>query len=293
MSLRFPNLPEPDAIDKSTFEAIFQRKIAKFKAEYPDYDNIVEGDPVWEMAEMSAYDELNLLQQINNTYRQTLILYATGTNLDNLVFNIGLTRLVKQEAVYDENGLLVTPEILETDEQLRRRYLLAWHALGLGTLGWYSFHALNSDPGVKDAYPKRTADGTVTVYIQSEGASGGVPDAALLKTVTDYLNVLRRRTLCDTLIIAGITTVSYQIEATISVPNELDRASILATVQAEAEAFAAENEAIGRDIPISRFYAVLSPEGVDGVTLNQPTASVTTTDSQVPVASSVAITLET
>ena len=293
MSLEFPNLPEPSIIDKSTFEAIVKRKIDKFKAEFPDYNNIVEGDPVWEMAEMSAYDELNLRQQMNNGYRQTLILYATGTNLDNLVFNIGLTRTVKQEAVYDENGLLVTPERLETDDQLRRRYLLAWHALGLGTLGWYSFHALNSDPNVKDAYPKRTADGTVTVYIQSEGENGGVPDAALLKTVTDYLNILRRRVLCDTLIIAGITTVTYQIEATISVPNELDKASILAMVKAEAESFAAENEVIGRDIPLSRFYAVLSPEGVNGVTLNQPTASLTTTDSQVPVASSVAITLET
>lgn len=293
MSLEFPNLPEPEIIDSTPFEAIFARKIALFRQLTDDYTNIVEGDPVYMMAQVAAYDELNLRKQINNAYQQTLIRYASGTNLDNLVANINLLRLVKAEAVYDENNLLVSPEILETDDQLRNRYLLAWHALGLGTFGWYKFHALNADPQVKDALAKNTADGTVTVYIQSEGPNGGVPDTALLETVRTYLNALRRRILCSTLLIEGITTLPYQIEATIAVPSELDKNALLVQVQQAAEAFADANEVIARDIPISRFYAVLSPEGVSGVTLTAPTANVVTTDSQVPVATAVRISLET
>lgn len=293
MSLEFPTLPEPEIIDQTTFEAIFARKIALFRQLADDYTNIVEGDPVYMMAQVAAYDELNIRKQINNAYQQTLIRYATGANLDNLVANINLRRLVKADAVFDENNVLVSPEILETDDQLRQRYLLAWHAIAPGSFGWYKFHALNADAQVKDAFAKNTADGTVTVYIQSEDPNGGVPDATLLETVRAYLNALQRRTLCDTLIIEGITTVSYEIDATIAVPNELDQVSLQVTVQQAAEAFADATEIIGRDIPLSRFYAVLSPEGVAGVTLNEPTANVTTTDSEVPVARAVRIRLET
>ena len=291
MTFQFPTLPKPDILDETAYEAILKRKLDLFRAKRPDYTNLVEGDLVYVMAEVAAYDELNMRKQMNNTYLQTLILFASGTNLDNLVANIGLTRQVKKKAVFDDNGVLIEPEVLETDDQLRQRYIISWHALGLGTFGWYKFHALNADVQVKDAFPKRTGDGQVTVYIQSEGANGGVPDAALLKTVTDYMEVLRRRTLCDTLVIAGITTVSYEIEAEIEVPHELNKDAVLAKVQAEAEAFAADNEVIDRDIPISKFYAVLSPEGVEGVTLSKPTANVTTTNSQVPIASSVTITV--
>lgn len=291
MTFQFPTLPKPDILDETAYEAILKRKLDLFRAKRPDYTNLVEGDLVYVMAEIAAYDELNMRKQMNNTYLQTIVIYATGTNLDNLVANINMVRQVKKEAVYDENGVLLEPEVLETDVQLRTRYLLAWHALGLGTFGWYKFHALNADVQVKDAFPKRTADGTVTVYIQSEGANGGVPDAPLLKTVTDYMNSLRRRGTCTTLIIEGITTVAYEIEAEIEVPHELDKDTVLARVQADTEAFAAENEVIDRNIPLSKFYAVLSPEGVEGVTLTKPTASVTTTESQVPLASSVTITV--
>ena len=62
-------------------------------------------------------------------------------------------------------------------------------------------------------------------------------------------------------------------------------------MQAIAEAFASDNEVIDRDIEISRLYVALSAvAGVAGVTLTKPTANVTTTDSQVPYATSVSIT---
>ena len=179
---------------------------------------------------------------------------------------------------------------MEEDAALRLRAFLRWHSLTPGSFGHYKNHALNSSPEVKDAFPKNTSDGEVTVYIQSEAAGGGVPSATLLTTVRTYMNELRRRTLCDTLTISPITVVSYTIEAEITVPVELDRGTVLAEVQAAAEAFAAEVEVIDQDIPLSRFYAVLSPVGVSGVTLNQPTANITTNDSQVPHSTAITIT---
>ena len=49
-------------------------------------------------------------------------------------------------------------------------------------------------------------------------ANGGVPAQALLDTVEAYLEDIGRRTLCDTLVVAGITTVQYEIAAQITVP---------------------------------------------------------------------------
>ena len=119
----------------------------------------------------------------------------------------------------------------------------------------------------------------------------GCPDAALLTEVETYMNVLRRRTLCDTLEIEPITLVEYTIVAEITVEISLDNATVLAEVQAAAENFAEESEVIDQDISLSRFYAVLSPTGVSGVTLTSPTANITTTDSQVPHATAVTITV--
>lgn len=290
MTLVLPDLPPPSIIDESTYEEIFNSMIDEFREHQPSYTNIVEGDPVYSLAQRAAYRELNIRKQINNAYRQTLLPYATGANLDNVVANYGLTRLVKKEAVYDENGVLVEPEVLETDEQLRIRGWLVWSALGIGTFGKYKFHALQADPQVKDAFVKNTANGEVTVYVQSEDANGGVPAQALLDKVKAYLIDIGRRTLCDTLVVAGITTVQYEIAAQITVPPELNKTQVLKSVQAIAEDFASDNEVIDRDIEISRLYVALSAAGVAGVTLTKPTANVTTTDSQVPYATSVSIT---
>ena len=290
MTLVFPNLPDPNIIDPSTYEQIFNRKLTNFQNEYPQFTNVQEGDPLYELIQASAYDELNLRKRINNAYQQTLLQYATGTNLDHLVALIGLTRQIKEEAVFDNDGILVSPQVNETDDALRERGFLRWHSLSPGSFGHYKTHALNSSLQVRDAFPKNTSDGEVTIYLQSEATGGGVPSAALLTTVRTYMNELSRRTLCDTLVISPITLVEYQIQAEISVPLELDSAAVLAAVQVAAEAFALESEVIDEDIPLSRFYAVLSPAGVSGVTLAQPTANISTTDSQVPHATAVTIT---
>ena len=289
MSLIFPDLPPPEIIEEITYEAIFERRLMRFRAIAPTYTNLVEGDPVYMLIEAESYEELNLRERINNAYRQTNIIYATGSNLDNLVANINLTRQIKTPAVLDDVGNIETPAVLETDDQLRRRYLVAWHALGSATFGWYSFHGLQSSEQVKDTFPKRTGNGEVTVYIQAEG-NDPVPTTDLLTTVRAYMNHLDRRILCDTLVIAPITKVEYQITAEITIENELNAQGTLNTVIAAITEFTEEQEGINKDIALSRIYAILNPDGVSNVSLTSPTANIITTDSQVPVATSIMIT---
>ena len=128
--LDFPDLPTPEIIDTSTYEEILARKLEKFRQLAPGYTNIVEGDPIYMMAQVSAYDELNLRKQINNAYRQTNILYATGTNLDYLVANVNLVRQVKQEAVYDSNGVLQSPKFWK--RTISYASVIFWHGMRWG-----------------------------------------------------------------------------------------------------------------------------------------------------------------
>ena len=104
MTLVFPKLPEPEILDRSTFEQVFNRKLTNFRTAYPQFTNVLEGDPLYVLIQDSTYDELVLRQRINNAYLQTLLQYATGTNLDHIVALLGLTRQIKEEAVSTMTG---------------------------------------------------------------------------------------------------------------------------------------------------------------------------------------------
>ena len=132
---RFAHLPPPSILDKRTFEEVYDAILAFYNTAYPAFSNSVEGDPVWAALQTAAFVALNAVQQTNDAFLQTQLLYATGTNLDVLAGNYGIVRLVKVAEVRDADGIVITPEVLETDTQLRARAFLQWGRLGCRN-GW-------------------------------------------------------------------------------------------------------------------------------------------------------------
>lgn len=287
---RFLHLLAPSVLDKRTFEEMYTEILDYFNTAFPEFSNPVEGDPVWACLQTAAFVALNAVQQTNDAYLQTQILYATGDNLDILAANYGVVRQVKVEEVLDVNGEVETPEVLETDSQLRARAFLQWAGLGVGTNGWYQRHALAASNDVKNTQTVRVSAGDVTVYVQSEEDAGGVADAALQTTVSDYLNHETRKILNDTLTIASITTVDYTITAEVEFRVGIDGTTALSDLEDLIDEWTAEQERIGNDIPLSRFYAALTPDTVQGVTLTSPTVNITAGDGQVPRATAITIT---
>ena len=287
---RFSHLPPPSILDKRTFEEVYDEILAFYNTAYPTFANPVEGDPIWAALQTASFVALNTIRQTNDAFLQTQLLYATGINLDVLAGNYGIVRLIKQAEVLDEDGVVITPEILETDSQLRARSFLQWAGLGVGTDGWYERHALASDNDVKASQAINTSAGNVTVYVQSEASGGGVATSALQTTVETYLNHEQRKILNDTLTIASITTVDYTITAEVEFRVGVDATTALADLIAAVTEWAESNETIGNDLPISRFYGVLAPDTVSGVTLNSPTANIVVDDGEVPVATTITIT---
>lgn len=286
---RFTHLPPPSILDKRTFAEMYAEILAWFNTAYPDFANPVEGDPIWAVLQVAAYVAHSAVQQTNDVFLQTQLLYATGDNLDVLAGNYGVVRLVKQAAVV-EDGEITTPAVLETDTQFRARAFLQWAGLGVGTNGWYNRHALNADTNVKAAQSINPSAGNVKVFVQSEADGGGVAPAELLTSVTNYLNHETRRILNDTLQVVSITTVPYTITAEVEFRVGVNAATALSDLRDAVEEWAEEQETIGNDIPLSRFYAVLTPDTVQGVTLTSPTANIIANDGQVPVASTITIT---
>lgn len=234
------------------------------------------------MAQIAADDEFKLRQRENNSYRQSLVRFATGVNLDNRASDVGITRFIKQPAIYDDEGELLAEEVLETDEQLRERIWLTWDALGVGTEGWYRYHAINSTVAVKDAVAFRTGDAEITVYIQSETGEAGIPTQQMIKTVSDYLELKTKKILNDTLIIASVTKKVYNITGTIRVAPGASHTDTVNILTENAREFAREKENIGQLIPLSKVYQSLAHPDVISLDLTAPTADVITGETVVP-----------
>ncbi|GHT57661.1 hypothetical protein FACS18945_2480 [Bacteroidia bacterium] len=165
------SLPAPKVVEELSFEAIFQELLADFKSRRPDYDALLESDPVIIALECSAYRELLLRHRINEAAKANMLAYATGSDLDNLAAFYGIERMED-----------------ESDERLRYRTNLALE--GLTTAGSekaYLFHALTASPSVRSASVQTPAAGQVVITILSIDGNGAA-DAELLAAVNDYVS---------------------------------------------------------------------------------------------------------
>ena len=286
MSTNLPNLPAPQVLDELSFDDRKAELLAWLQTNYPQFVPEYESDPVAMFVNMAAYLQNNHAKQINNAFRQTIAEWSTGTNLDNVVRNIGLTRLVKVPAVLDDDGNIETAAIMETDEALLRRYYNAWHSFSPGTEGWYKYHVLESSVDVRDCLvQKRVVGGAIVpggidVFVQSELAASAldsndlprpyVPNGTLLQRIRDYtaadgtslgdtddafLPALRRRQLNDTVYINAISEQRYNIDATILAEINIDKAVLKKQIEDACVAFSDQHAIIGNTILLSSFYA--------------------------------------
>lgn len=265
------NLPEPTSIEALDFNTILESVLNDFQVRDPMYTNTGLGDPIFTLAHVATAREMKLRQRVNDAIRACMITHATGHDLDNLAANHNVFRFVLQEADPDADPPI--PEILESDEKLRERMILAWEQLAPGSPGWYKNHCLNADTDVFDALAKEsTTAGTVEVWVQSRSGTG-VPTSALITTVSDYLAIHSHRFLNDTLDVKPVVAVTYDITAALTLATGALASEITTIVTEQVDQFCAENERLGRSIPLSAIYAVLNQEFVQAVNLTSPTAN--------------------
>ncbi|HDS1189552.1 baseplate assembly protein [Stenotrophomonas maltophilia] len=278
-------LPLPAVFEPLQFEQLLARRVAEFKRYMPDYDALVESDPVYKVLQASAYRELMLREQFNQRARGLFLAYAMGADLDNLAAPFGVTR--KQLAPADpEAG---TPAVFETDTEFRRRIQLAPEGLSVaGPEGAYIFHTLSADTAVLDASATSPAPGEVVVTVLGRDGDG-TPSAALLAKVNDLLQSGEVRPLTDLVTVAPAQIVSYTVDADLTTFDGPDAAVVIAEARRRLAAFMSEAHRLGRDIAVSAIYAQLHTEGVQRVRLRSPTADLSISRTQAAYCTSVTV----
>ncbi|ETC87209.1 baseplate assembly protein [Xanthomonas hortorum] len=266
-------LQAPDLIEVLDFETIFTQALAQFRRLMPEFSALTESDPVYKLLQLFAARELLIRQRANDKAQQTMLAFATGTNLDHLDHLgalFGVARLVLDPG-QPENGVAPT---YESDVDFRRRIQLAPEGFSVaGPEGAYIYHALSAAADVMDASATSPAPGQVLVTVQSRTGDGTAPQA-LLDQVAAMLTDDDVRPMTDEVAVQSAQIVLYAIRGRVYTYAGPDSAVVMREALRSLQAYLAEAHRIGRDVPESAIKAKLFADGVQRVELDSPAADI-------------------
>lgn len=312
----FSTIAAPELIEELSFETIFAQRKASFLALYTDAAAkaameetlTYESEPIVKLLEESAYRELLFRQQRNTDVKSLLVLYSSGTNLDNLVADRGLKRLTITPATE------TTAAVMESDDDLRYRYILAMDGLSVaGPTSAYEFYAQSADGRVGDVSvvsPQIDLANIVLenltqqqlidlirtlfyvdIYILQNDSVNGEASAELIGIVQAALDDETVRPCCDKAVVRSVTAVNYSISATIYAEQTAQAASVLEQAQANLAAYVEDQQRIGRSIRRSAIFKALHVDGIEHVEITMPAADILIDQTQAGYCTGVSVTV--
>ena len=273
MAIDFSSIPAPEIIEPLDFETVLGELLADLVDRDPTYTEILESDPGVKLLEVVAARELILRQRINDALRATLLRYATGGDLDNLVAFYGVTRL---------SG--------ELDEELKTRTIE--RIMGSSTAGgasWYRYQALTASADVRDVAVSSPAPGQVQIAVLSK-LGNGTASTALLEAVDDVVQSDSVRVITDTVTVVSSTISTVPVTAQIWLYPDTPIA-VFNELQADLSAAFAAASGLGWDVTRSWLVANLHAAGVQRVVLTVPAADVVCGPSQAPALGAITLTM--
>lgn len=266
-------LPAPDALELLDYEAILAERKAALIALYPPEQQAavaatlaLESEPITKHLQENAYRELILRARINSAAVANMVAWSKGSDLDGLVSNWDVERLVVQQG--DDTATPPIPTIMESDEALRERSLMAWDAMSTaGPRGAYEFWARSADGRIIDAKAISPSPAVAVVtIISSEG--DGTASQELIAKATAECSDEDRLPVADRLTVQSAGILTYTITAKLHM--ELTGAEAELALTAARDALAAwvnPRKRIGVRIARSGIDAVLHVPGVVWVEL--------------------------
>ncbi|SDJ41658.1 baseplate assembly protein [Billgrantia gudaonensis] len=278
-------LPAPRVVEALDFDSVLAERKARLLDLVPASQRTeveetlaLESEPLTKLLEESAYRELVWRQRVNEAAKAVMLAYAREDDLDNLVANYEVERLVIDEG--DPDATPPVPPTYESDDDLRLRAQQAWEGLSVaGPRGAYEYHALSADGRVADAtaISPEPCEALVTL-LSTEG--NGRADAELIEIVEKALSAEDIRPVGDRLTVQSAAITDYAIDATLYVYPGPEQEPILEAAEAALATYITEQRRLGRDIRISAIHAALHVEGVQRVELAAPAADVVLDDTQ-------------
>ena len=251
------SIPAPDAIEALSYEALntafltaFQTLWATLRAanpELPDYDvAVLETDPVVVVGE--AYSATRLLdrQRVNDAVKAVLAPLAKGSDLDNIVARIDISRLTVAAATD------TSAAVMETDDALLRRYLLAFDRPSAGSADRYKFEAFTAVPVLIDVavlgFETHGRRGDVDIVLAGPG--GRAPTTQEIAAVYAACSASGVKPEATSISVIGATRALYTGALALTIPTGPDPATVQAAASASVWAAANARLLIGAQVPV-------------------------------------------
>lgn len=294
MIVDFERLAKPQMIEDLDFETLLlERKTALIElwdAE-EDQDKIRaildrESEPLTKFLQENVYRELILRHRINTAAQSTLLAFANGSDLDAVVANFAIERLV----VVPATGR--SPAVMESDANLRERAQMAFEALNTaGSENSYRYHALSADGRVADVSVVSPSPAQVTVAILQKDSDRNEASDELITIVANALNAEDIRPIADRVTVMAAGIVEYNIEAELYIGKDPQVATLLDNAHSSIRDYTSEQKRIGRSVHRSAIYAALHIKGVDNVIIKKPTTDINLTATQAGYCTEIKLTV--
>lgn len=287
MTIDLSRLAPPDIVENLDYESIRQALLDDLIARDSLFSaELLESDPAVKLLEVAAYRELLLRQRINDAARAVMLATATGADLDQLAVLVGVQRAVISPS--DPDAIPARNEVKESDERLRVRAQLALESLSVaGTASAYRFHTLSVSPQIADVAVSSPSAGKVKITILPVAGDDG---AGLVAAVTARFDN-NLRPLTDHITIELAAEVAYSVKAKLHTSGEPDSGLVKDSAEQSLRRYAARQRVIGTSVTLSSLYAALTVEGVEKITLQQPTADLSITTNQFPELQSLTLSI--
>lgn len=263
-------LPAPEVIKNVSYEAILAARladlVARFQAAGIDIDTTsLETEPAAILQQEDAYREVLDLAAINDAARAVMLPFATGGNLDNLAAFYGVKRLTLVAATE------ITPAVMESDDDLRRRVQLAPEALPYAgmTGGGYQSLALLTAPECKGVATIKRPGGHVDVVLLGRTGNGAVSNETVIKVYEAFQDDGATQ-LTDVIAVRSATVQNYAVNVTLKVRGGPDPATVRAAASTALATYVASRHVIGEKVYIAGLIAAAKVGGVDDVVVNGP-----------------------
>lgn len=278
-------LPAPDLIDQPDFETRNNAKITRLVELLPEFTALVESDPAIKLIEADAYDETVLAQAFNDAARNLLLAFASDGALDHLGALMDVSRLELTPA----NETTGDPAVMESDDDFRRRILIAPHSFSVaGPELAYVYHARSASADVLDASATSPSPGEVVVSILSRTGDGTAPPQTL-SAVEAVLTHDEVRPLTDNVTVQSADIVDFNVTADLFLYAGPDSGLIIQVATSALDLYLTDNRRLGRDITRAGIIAALKVAGVQNVILTEPAVDLVLTELQAGSAASITL----
>lgn len=289
-------LPAPKVVEELDFEAILAERrqalldlVPANRREEIEATLELESEPLTKLLQENAYREMIWRQRVNEAARAVMLAHSRDEDLDNLVANFEVERLIIDPG--DPNATPPVPTTFESNDDLRLRAQQAWEGLSVaGPRGAYVFHARSADGRVSDATAISPAPcEAVVTLLSTEG--NGEASQELVDIVEAALSAEDIRPVADRLTVQSATIVDYIVDAELYVYPGPEQEPILEAAEASLQRYISEQRRLGRDIRRSALFAALHVEGVQRVELAEPAADVVLDETQAAHCTGTSVTI--